>query len=345
MKKLRVLVLMHEDLVPPDSLDGYDPKEIAEWKVEFDVVQGLKELGHEVQPLGVTDELGPIRRAIQSWKPHIAFNLLEEFHGVGVYDQHVVSYLELMKQPYTGCNPRGLMLTHDKPLMKKILNYHRIPTPRFSTVPLGRKFRGIPKHLKYPLLIKSAIEDASLGISQASIVHSDEKLAERIAFVHEKVHTEALIEQFIEGRELYVGVIGNQRLSTFPIWEMSFNKMPDDVAHIATARVKWDPKYQKKHGIVTAAAEDIPEDVEAKIIKLCKRAYRVLSLTGYARMDLRLTEDGKIFLIEANANPSLEFGEDYAESAEKIGISYADLLQRILSLGQRYRAAWRESSD
>ncbi len=342
MKKLRVLALMHEDLVPPDSLDGYSPKEIAEWKVEFDVVQGLKELGHDVRPLGVTDELGPIRRAIQEWQPHIAFNLLEEFHGVGVYDQHVVSYLELMKQPYTGCNPRGLMLTHDKPLMKKILAYHRIPTPRFGTIPLGRKFRGAPKKLKYPLLIKSAVEDASLGISQASIVQSDEKLAERIQFVHEKVHSEALIEEYIEGRELYVGVIGNQRLSTFPIWEMLFNKMPDNVAHIATARVKWDPKYQKKHGIVTAAAQDIPENVEAQIVKLCKRAYRVLSLSGYARMDLRLTEDGKVFLIEANANPNLEFGEDYAESAEKVGVSYAELLQRILNLGLRYQAAWRE---
>jgi len=341
MKKLRVLVLMHEDLVPPDSLDGYDPKEIAEWKVEFDVVQGLRELGHEVFPLGVTDELGPIRLAIQSWKPHIAFNLLEEFHGVGVYDQHVVSYLELMKLPYTGCNPRGLTLTHDKPLMKKILNYHRIPTPRFGTIPLGRKFRGTPKQLKYPLLIKSAVEDASLGISQASVVHNDEKLAERIEFIHKNVHTEALVEEFIAGRELYVGVIGNQRLSTFPIWEMLFTKMPDDLAHIATARVKWDPKYQKKHGIVTAAAKELPEEVEARIVKICKRAYRVLSLSGYARMDLRLTEDDKIYLIEANANPNLEFGEDYAESAETVGVSYTELLQRILNLGLRYRAAWQ----
>lgn len=342
MKKLRVLVLMHEDLVPPDSLDGFSDKEIAEWKVEYDVVNGLRELGHEVRPLGVTDELGPIRRAILDWKPHIAFNLLEEFHGVGVYDQHVVSYLELMKQPYTGCNPRGLLLSHDKPLMKKLLMYHRILTPRFGVIPVGKKVDRLPKRLKYQMLVKSAVEDASLGISQASIVHNDEKLAERVAFMHKNVHSEALIEEYIEGRELYVGVIGNQRLSTYPIWEMHFTKMPDDVAHIATARVKWDPKYQKKHGIDTGLAAKLPDGIEAKIEKLCKRAYRVLYLSGYARMDLRLTEDGRIYVIEANANPNLEYGEDYAESAATLDISYTDLLQRILNLGLRYRAAWRE---
>ncbi|REJ66442.1 MAG: ATP-grasp domain-containing protein [Planctomycetota bacterium] len=341
MKKLRVLALMHEDLVPPESLEGHSDKEIAEWKVEFDVVDGLQQLGHEVRPLGVTDELGPIRRAVLGWKPHVVFNLLEEFHGVGVYDQHVVGYLELLKQPYTGCNPRGLMLTHDKPLMKKILSYHRIPTPRFGTIPLGRKFRGTPRRLEYPLLIKSTIEDASLGISQASIVHSDDKLSERIAFVHEKVQSDALVEEFIEGRELYVGVLGNQRLQTFPIWEMEFTKMPDDVARIATAKVKWDPKYQEKHGIITRAAQGLSEAVQARIVKICKRAYRDLSLSGYARMDLRLTDDERIYLIEANANPNLEFGEDFAESAEAVGIAYPDLLQRILNLGLRYRAAWR----
>ena len=175
MKKLRVLVLMHEDLVPPKSIDGFTEEQILVWKTEFDVLNTLKEMGHEVQPLGVKDDLGKIRTAILRWKPQVAFNLLEEFHGVGLYDQHVASYLELMRLPYTGCNPRGLTLTHDKPLMKKILSYHRIRTPKFITIPQGKKFKSIPKRLSYPLLVKSAVEDASLGISQASIVSNDEK--------------------------------------------------------------------------------------------------------------------------------------------------------------------------
>ena len=141
MKRLRVLVLMHESLVPPETLDGYSEAEVLEWKTEFDVVTTLRELGHEVLPLGVCDDLGELRRATEDFKPHIWFNLLEEFHGVGVYDHHVVSYLELMKQQYTGCNPRGLLLAHDKPLAKKILSFHRIRSPMFFVAPRGKRKR------------------------------------------------------------------------------------------------------------------------------------------------------------------------------------------------------------
>jgi len=340
MKKLRVLVLMHEELVPPESLKGCTDKEIWKWKTEFDVLAGLKELGHEVQPLGMSDDLGVVRRAMRDWKPHIAFNLLEEFHGVALYDQYVVSYLELMRQPYTGCNPRGMLLARDKSLSKQILAYHRIPTPRFAVFPRGRRMKR-PRRLTFPLLVKSASEDASLGISQASIVTSDEKLAERVAFIHEQVKSDAIAEQYIEGRELYVGVLGNRRLQTFPVWEMSFAKMPENVAPIATARVKFDHEYQKKHGIKTHKAKDLPAGAEEKIASFCKRIYRILSMSGYGRMDLRLAPDGRVYVLEANPNPNLEYGEDLAESAEAVGISYEALLQRILNLGRRYQAAWR----
>ncbi len=340
MKKLRVLVLLHGELVPPVSLEGYTDKQIAEWKTEFDVVTALKELGHEVRPLGMTDDLGVLRTAIMEWKPDVAFNLLEEFQGVGLYDQHVVSYLELMKVPYTGCNPRGLMLTHDKPLMKKILAFHRVPTPRFATFPFGRRGRP-PRRLAYPLLAKLAVEDASLGISQASVVQSQERLMERVAFLHNEFHTDVIAEEFIEGRELYVSVIGNQRLTTFPVWEMSFSKMPKDQPRIATAKVKWDEEYQKKWGIGTGPAKNLPEGLADRLAKLCKRIFRVLNLSGYARMDLRLREDGRVFVLEANANPNLAYGEDFAESAETVGVDYPDLLRRILSLGLRYQVAGR----
>ncbi len=340
MKKRRVLVLMHESLVPPDSLEGYSQEEILEWKTEFDVVSTLRALGHEVRPLGISDNLGLLREAITEWKPHIAFNLLEEFHGVGVYDHHVVSYLELMKQHYTGCNPRGMLLAHDKPLAKKILSFHRIRTPKFIVVPQGKKVRR-NKQLEFPLLVKSALEDASLGISQASIVHDDEQLAERVSYMHDKLETDAMIETYIEGRELYVGVIGNRRLSTLPIWEMHFHNAPIGMPQIATARVKWDEEYQKKLGIETSEATDLDEATQNKIYRICKRVYRALSLSGYARMDLRLNKDNDVYVLEANPNPNLSFGEDFSESAEAIGISYEVLLKKLISLGLNYQAEWR----
>lgn len=339
MTKLRVLVLVREGHVPPESIKGVSDKEMAPWKAEFDVCDTLRHLGHEVMPIGVYDDLGPIRRALKEFRPHITFMLLEEFHGVVTYDFAVISYLELMQQPYTGCNPRGLLLSKDKALTKKVLTFHRIPTPRFIVFPPGRTvFR--PKKLSFPLFVKSSIEDASFGIAQASIVHSDQALQERVEFLRQKTGDEVIAEQYIHGRELYVGVIGNQRLQTFPPWEMDFGSMPDDVARIATAQVKWNHDYQEKHNITTHAAKDLDASTVDRIARTCKRVYRALNMSGYARMDLRMDDSGAIYVIEANANPNLEYGEDFAESAETIGITYEMLLQRILNLGLRYTAAW-----
>ncbi len=339
MKKLRILVLVREGLVPPATLEGFSDEEILNWKVEFDVVATLKEMGHEVRPLGVIDDLGPIRQMIMDWSPDITFVLLEEFHGVPTYDYAIVSYLELMRQHYTGCNPIGMMLSRNKAFTKRILSYHRIPTPQFAVFPLGRKVKR-PKRLEFPLLVKSAVEDASFGIAQASIVGNDASLVERVKFVHESIGSDALAEQYVEGRELYVGVVGNQRLQSFPTWEMDFSRMPDDAARIATAKVKWDLKYRKKYGIDTGPAGDLPPGMELRIAKICKRVYRALNMSGYARMDLRLRSDGRVYFLEANANPDLAYGEDLAESAEIAGVPYDALLQRIINLGLRYRAPW-----
>lgn len=340
MKSLRIIVLMHEDLIPPDSLEGKTDKEIAAWKTEFDVVKTLRHLGHEVTCVGVRSNLDVIRDAIEKHKPHIAFNVLEEFHGVSVYDQAVVSVLELLRQPYTGCNPRGLMLAHDKALCKKILAYHRLPTPKFAVYAVGKKVVPSKRH-EYPVLVKSLTAEASLGISHASIVTSDEKLIERVEFIHRTVGTDAIAEQYIEGRELYVGIMGNQRLQSFPIWEMTFENLPDDSPNIATSKVKWDEAYQRKVGIKTGLVQDMDPALASRITAICKRAYRMLNLTGYARMDLRLSREGVPYLIEANPNPNISHGEDFAESARFAGLDYDALLQRILNLGLRYRAAWR----
>ena len=340
MKKLRVLVPMHEDLVPPESSEGYSEKEIQQWKTEYDVVTSLRNMGHEVRPLGVQYDLGKLRQEIEEWKPHVAFNLLEEFHGVAVYDHHVVSFLELMRQPYTGCNPRGLLLSHDKALCKQILVYHRILTPKFAVYQRGRSVKPT-RRLNYPLVVKSVSEDASLGISRASVVSNDEKLKDRVEFMFDQIGCDALVEEYIDGRELYVSVMGNQRLRTFPIWELLFTKSAEKVPLIATAKVKWDYDYQEKLGVKTCAAQDLTNGLEAAIAKQCARTYRALSLSGYARIDLRLAEDGRAYVLEANPNPNLSYGEDFAESAEKVGIKYKELLQKIINLGLAYKAAWR----
>jgi D-alanine-D-alanine ligase len=340
MKKLRVLVLMHETTVPPASLDGYTEKEVNEWRHEYDVMKYLGEAGHEVRRLGLYDNLADLRAAIADWKPDIAFNLLEEFQGVITYDQHIVAYLELMRQPYTGCNPRGMMLSRDKVLSKQLLAFHRIPTPQFAIFRFGRPYR-LSKKLKYPLFVKSATEDASLGISQASIVEDRAHLKERIDFIHEHTQTDALVEEYIEGRELYVGVCGNERLTTFPVWEMNFGTLSSVQAGIATRKAKWDLEYQKKHNITSAMAENLSDSVREKLSRLSRRIYRALHMSGYARMDFRLRADGSLYVLEANCNPDLSNGEDFAESAAKDGIAYSELLHRIIRLGLGYQAEWR----
>jgi D-alanine-D-alanine ligase len=337
MSELRILALMHKSLVPPADAASRDAT-TAEWRTEHDVLSALKELGHEVLPVGVHGDLSPIRDAIRDFKPQLAFNLLEAFDDVVTWDQNVVAYLELMKVPYTGCNSRGLMLARDKAIAKMLLVYHRVPVPEFIIVQRGRRIRR-PKRLGFPLIVKSLTLDASIGISQASVVESDDKLQERVRFIHESLDTDALVESYIEGRELYVGILGNQRLTTLPVWELSFAKMPEEMRRIATERLKWSLAYQHKHGIASAEAKDLPPGMAERIQALCKRVYRTLLLSGYARVDLRLAENGKVYVIEANPNPQLAKGEDFAESAARAGIEYAALQQRIVNLGLRFEPA------
>ncbi len=335
-KKLRVLALMHHYLVPPDDTSGVEVAE-AEWRMEHDVTSALVSAGHDVRKLGVADDLGVIRTAVAEWSPHIVFNLMESFHEISVFDQHVVSLLELLRVPYTGCNPRGLMLSRDKMLSKTLLAYHRVPVPDSILFRTGRAIVR-PKRLAFPLIVKSRTEDASIGISQASVVTDDEKLVERVRFVHEKIGTDAVVERYIDGRELYVGLLGDERLTVFPTWEMQFPNMAEGARRISTERVKWNSRYQKKHGITTGPAENLPEGAATAIARLCKRVYRVLDLSGYARVDLRLDADGRMWVLEANPNPQLARGEDFADSAAAGGLAYEELLERILSLGMRWQA-------
>jgi D-alanine-D-alanine ligase len=333
---MRVLALVHRHLIPPDKVEEGTDITAAAWRTEYDVITTLRGSGHEVQALGVHDDLGEIRRLATEWKPHIAFNLLEAFDDVTIFDQNVVSHLELLKLPYTGCNPRGLLLARDKSLSKKLLAYHRIPVPDFEVFRIGRPIRRA-KRLQFPLMVKSLTQEASIGISQASVVDTEEKLKERVTFIHESIGTAAIVEQYIEGRELYVGILGNQALQVLPVWELFFTNMPEGAKRIATDRVKWSMKYQKKYGIDSGPAKDLPDATGEELQHLCKRAYRALELSGYARIDLRLDEAGNPWVLEANPNPQIARGEDFAASAEKIGLAYDAMLQRIINLGLRWQ--------
>ena len=332
--KLRVMALVEKRLVPPPEAT---PEEVAnaDWKMEWDVITTLRKRKHEVLVVGVANDLTPIKPAIEEFKPTIVFNLMDAFADVGTFDQNVVSYLELLRVPYTGCNPRGMTLTRDKALAKKLMAYHRIPVPDFAVVPLNHKPK-LPKRLQYPLIVKSLTYESSTGISQASVVSNEEQLIKRVQYIHDTILTAAIIEQFVDGRELYVGVMGNQRLQVLPVWEMSFAKMTDQHWHIATDRVKWSLKYQKKHGIDTAEAT-LPEGIAPKIQHLAKRVYRALDMNGYGRIDFRMREDGKLYVIEANPNAQLAQDEDFAQSAKKAGIPYGKLLERIMAIGLQWQ--------
>jgi D-alanine-D-alanine ligase len=334
MKKLRVMMLVHYSLVPPEDLAGPDDPRVDEFQTEYDVKQALLALGHEVRVVGIYDDLAPIRRTIEDWQPHIAFNLLEDFAGNSAFDYYVVSYLSMLKTPYTGCNPRGLLLSRDKALSKKLLTYHHIGVPDFMVFPYGKKI-GRLRRLPFPMIVKSLIEEGSVGIARASHVENERELRERVALLQDKTRGDVIAEQYIDGRELYVTVIGNDRLEVLPIRELVFDKVEAGQPRMATYKVKWDTEYRERWGIDYQFARNLPAGAQERIVKLCKRVYRVLDLSGYARLDLRLSPDGDFYVLEANPNPAIASNDECAAAAAKAGMSYPELIQRILNLGLR----------
>ena len=229
------------------------------------------------------------------------------------------------------------MIARDKALSKMILHHHRIRVPRFAVVPAGRKLTRKPARLDYPLIVKSQVAEASFGIAEASIVYNDEKLAERVDFMHAKVGTNLILEQYVDGRELYVGIMGNARLQVLPVWELEMRKLRLDAPRIATRQVKWNTELQKRRGVKLGPARDLPPEVERLLVKTTKRLYRLLQLSGYARVDFRLDGEGRPYFLEANPNPEIGYGEEFAEAAEAAGIGYEPLLDRIIALGLRKR--------
>jgi D-alanine-D-alanine ligase len=341
MKRLRIVVLLREEFVLPDSIDNSGKTENRSCNPELDVVPQLNSMGHDVVAIGVSDDLGKIRRAMQDHKPHIAFNLLGDSDGYGIYNHHVISYMELNRQPYTGCNPRGLLLADDKSLAKKILTFHRIPTPKLQLSPVGRTLRR-PNKLHYPLIVKTIPDDIEADVTKSSIAYDEGQLLDQVKDFKTEAAADVLLEEFIEGRQLHVGVLGNNRLTVFPIWE---TKMPRSaLSGLAPKRPKTNGQKPKSREAETIAATGIDETMVKKINTICKRVYRALSLSGYARMDLRLTDEGRVYVIEAEPNPNISQHSGFVVAAEKTGISYEQLLSRIISLGIKYQAEWRQES-
>jgi D-alanine-D-alanine ligase len=331
-KKLKVLALF--DAIGPTTLDQDLSTELktADWKTEAAVLSALEELGYPHEQLAIFDDLDLLRQKLQTFTPDVIFNLADQFRNNRAFDQHIVSYLAMHDIPFTGCGSTGLTLCKHKAISKKILSYHRIHTPHFVTIPRGKRAVR-PAHLKFPILVKPLKEEASYGISQASFVETDEQFRERVTFLHENTDNDVIAEEYIEGRELYVSLIGNHRLQVFPIRELVFREVPPDEPKIATYKAKWDEAYRQRWGLENRFAEGLEPTLVRHIEDVCKRIYHLLTIDGYARLDLRLNAQNELYFIEANPNPVLAPDEDFAQSAMHTGLTYPRLIDRIARLG------------
>jgi D-alanine-D-alanine ligase len=332
--KLKVLALF--DAVAPTTIDQDLGPELKtdDWKTEAGVLAALHDLGHETQHLAIFDDLDLVRQKLQAFTPDVIFNLADQFRNNRAFDQHIVSFLAMTGIPFTGCGASGLTLCKHKGIAKKILSYHRIHTADFVIIPRGRR-PARPKRLRFPILVKPLKEEASYGIAQASFVETDAQFQERVTFVHEKFDNDAIAEEYIAGRELYVSLMGNRRLQVFPIRELVFREVPPDEPKIATYNAKWDEAYRKRWGLENRFAEGLDPAVVRNIETVCKRIYHLLTIDGYARLDLRLTANNEVYFIEANPNPILAPDEDFAQSAMQTGLAYPQLIDRIARLGMK----------
>jgi D-alanine-D-alanine ligase len=333
-KKLKVLALF--DAIGPTTIDQDLSAKLKtqDWKTEANVLAALGALGHATEHLAIFDDLDLLRQKLASFAPEVIFNLADQFKNNRGFDQNIVSFLEMQGVPFTGCGATGLVLCKHKGISKKILSYHRIHTPNFVVIPRGQRVAR-PRQLKFPLLVKPVKEEASYGIAQASFVETDEQFRERVTFIHEKHDGDVIAEEYIAGRELYVSLMGNLRLTVFPIRELVFREVPPDEPKIATYRAKWDEEYRKRWGLQNQFAEDLEPALVAQIEQTCKRIYRLLTIDGYARIDLRLTTANEVYFIEANPNPILAADEDFAQSAGKAGLPYPQLVDRIIRHGMK----------
>ncbi len=331
-RHLKVLCVF--DLIEPASSPDLAKELLTEdWITERHVLEALGELGHEAQIVSVFDDVAPLIEKVKADRPDVVFNLTEHFGGDRSFDKSIAAIFDLLGVPYTGSGPMGLGLARDKALAKKILSYHRVRVPEFVGFERGGRVK-IPKHMPYPVIVKPIAEDASEGIARASLVRRGKELAERVRFVHESMGRDAIAEEYIEGREIFCSILGNGRLRVLPLRTVSLGSRPGRPKFF-TYRLKWDRDYQQRWGIEFGFASDLPPETRKRIGRISKRVYRALEMRDYARIDIRLAPDGRVYVLEANPNPFLARNEDFAESAQEAGIDYEMLIDRILGLALR----------
>ena len=335
-RKLKILLILDSPYFVPRGYEFKEEFKDFDWDAERYARNALKELGHEVTMLGIHDDMNILLEEIKENRPDLIFNLMEVFNNQSRLEKNMAALIEMLGIPYTGSSAGTLFICNNKAICKERLTYHKIKVPHFYTYYRGHKV-WLPKKLRLPLIVKPLTEEASRGISQASIVDSEDALIERVRFIHENMNKDAIAEEYIDGREFYVSVIGNKRIKVLPIREVKFGQLPEDEPRIATYKAKWDYDYRDRWGIKYVFAGRLPEGWEKKIADTCKRAYRALNMCSYARFDVRVTSAAQVYIIEANANPNLDKDDEVGQSAEKGGIPYPALIQKIVSLAFQRR--------
>ncbi|MBU1693805.1 MAG: hypothetical protein KJ726_10350 [Verrucomicrobia bacterium] len=329
---MKIVLLVDQEAVPRDDPELQGLAEETRKEMEYHVASALRELGHAVAVIPFGPDVIQTLQALTGSAADLVFNLTERFEGDRRKDLNVAAVLELLHLPYTGTGPAGLWLCRDKAAGKRMLGYHHIRVPRFDALPVGRlKPSG---RLRFPAIVKPMFEDGSDGISLASVVNSSSELQDRVRMIHEGRHQPAICEEYIAGRELYVGVLGNQKRRALPPWELHFGKADEGGPPIATARVKWDEAYRQKWDIRYQPAELEPS-LEKRIARFSRRVFELLQLRDYGRIDLRLTPEGEIVFLEANPNPDISRDAEVALSAAKAGLEYPSLISQILNLAMR----------
>ena len=335
MAKLRIGVLYDywwdED---EERAEGERPKKKSPDEDVQAVYEGLKKSGHNpvfVRLDGTRDSLIDLARS----QTDLLFNLVESFAGDDAQDTNVAGYLELLGRRFTGSGSNGLYLAQDKGLAKKIFTFHGIHTPYFSTV-----YRGRTEHsqdIEFPVIVKPQREDGSIGIQFGAVCNSIKELMERIDYIHAHFDSPALIEEYIEGRELYVGVIGNEKPEALPVVELDLSKLPVGTPKIAGSEVKWEEDTEAYKTTKPFFPDDLDEAVTQKLQDTAVQAYQALQLKDYGRIDFRLATDGTVHVLEVNPNPYLLPTAEFSMAAKKAGRSYTDLIGEIADLAvKRY---------
>ena len=311
-----------------------DAAEPPEDPVLAQLEMALAGLGHKTRRLMVDTDVEPLVTSLQKDPPDLVFNMAEAFAGKSALESNVAALMNLLGLRYTGSSPAGLIVAGDKTLTKKVLTFHGLKTAKFATV-----YRGAVDwagDISFPLIVKPPQEDASLGITGKSVVRNVQELLGKIAEMQTEFGQPALVEEFIDGREFYVGVLGNANVKALPVIELDFSGFPADRPKIASWEAKWgdagDGKGAEFAGTKSVFPTDVPEELVAKMQAVAVDAFHALRLRDYARIDLRVTPEGEVYIIEVNPNCYLERTAEFSMAAEKAGLEHPALIERILEL-------------